>query len=204
MSGPGLFPESGPIIETDGRAELHPGFLDWRRADSLLDALLGEVAWEQADLVMFGRKVSEPRMSVWYSPDGIDYVYSGTRRTAHPFTPAVSEIHRLVEEHTGERFNSALVNLYRDGNDRLGWHSDNEEINGPEPVIASVSLGAERFFDLRHRGTGETRRVLLPHGSLLVMSGVLQQRWVHQVPAMKKVRAPRVNLTFRLVGRGTE
>lgn len=199
MNGPGLFPEAGPVVDHDGRAVLFPGFIDWEAADALLTRLMEEVAWEQADLVMFGKKVTEPRMSVWYSPDGIDYVYSGTRRTAHPFTPAVAEIHRLVEEHTGARFNSALVNLYRDGNDRLGWHSDNEEINGPEPTIASVSLGAERFFDLRHSDTGETRRVLLPHGSLLLMSGPLQQRWVHQVPAMKKVRAPRVNLTFRLV-----
>ena len=89
MSGPGLFPEAGAVVDHDGRAELFPGFINWEAADALLSRLVEEVAWEQADLVMFGRKVTEPRMSVWYSPDGVDYVYSGARRAAHPFTPAV-------------------------------------------------------------------------------------------------------------------
>jgi len=199
VTGPTLFPESGVIVDRDGRAELDPAFIDWQEADLLLARLTDEVPWEQADLIMFGRRVTEPRMSVWFSPDGIDYVYSGTRRASHPFTPALAALHRMVETRTGARFNSALVNLYRDGHDRLGWHSDNEECNGPEPTIASVSLGAERFFDLRHRDSGDTRRVLLPHGSLLVMSGRLQECWVHQIPAMTKVRAPRVNVTFRWV-----
>jgi len=199
MSDVSLFHESGLIVDHDGRAELFHDFLDTPTADSFLESLSVEVQWEQAELIVFGRKVVEPRMSVWYADNLLDYAYSGASRTAHAFTPALDRLRREIQDRTGASFNSALVNLYRDGNDRLGWHADNEECNGPEPTIASLSFGAERHFDLRHRGSGETHRVTLPHGSLLMMSGALQRHWVHQVPAMKKVGAPRINVTLRLV-----
>ena len=199
MSDVSLFHESGLIVDHDGRAELFHDFLDTPTADSFLESLSVEVQWEQAELIVFGRKVVEPRMSVWYADNRMDYAYSGASRTAHAFTPALDRLRREVQDRTGASFNSALVNLYRDGNDRLGWHADNEECNGPEPTIASLSFGAERHFDLRHRASGETRRVTLPHGSLLMMSGALQRHWVHQVPAMKKVGAARINVTLRLV-----
>ena len=199
MADASLFHESGVIVDVDGRAELFHDFFGTVDADNHLAALHDEVNWEQAELIVFGRKVTEPRMSVWYADNGMDYVYSNTARTAHAFTPALATLRAEVEARTGARFNSALVNLYRDGSDRLGWHADNEECNGPEPTIASLSFGAERHFDLRHRASGETHRVTLPHGSLLMMSGALQRHWVHQVPVMKKVRAPRINVTFRLI-----
>lgn len=199
MADASLFHESGVIVDSDGRAELIHDFFGTADADTHLAALLGEVRWEQAELIVFGRKVVEPRMSVWYADNGMDYVYSNATRTAHSFTPTLDLLRSEVETRTGARFNSALVNLYRDGSDRLGWHADNEECNGPEPTIASLSFGAERHFDLRHRATGETHRVTLPHGSLLMMSGALQRHWVHQVPVMRKVMTPRINVTFRLV-----
>lgn len=199
MADSSLFHEAGVLVDDDGRAELFPGFLAPADADALFDSLLASVPWEQARLIVFGRRVEEPRMSSWFAPEGMDYVYSNTSRTAHPMLPGIDTLREHISAFTGARFNSVLANLYRDGNDRLGWHADNEECNGPEPVIASVSLGAERRFDLRHRESGTTVRTLLPHGSLLMMSGRLQQRWVHQVPRMAKVTSPRVNLTFRLV-----
>lgn len=199
MTTPSLFPPSGVIVDEDGRAEVFPGFLGHEDADTMFAELLRDVRWEQADLVVFGRRTTEPRMSVWCADDGVPYVYSGTKRTAHPIPSVLEPLRERIEEVTRARYNSVLINLYRDGNDRLGWHADNEECNGPEPTIASISLGAERRFDLRHRGTGRTERVLLPHGSLLVMSGTLQRHWLHQVPPMKRVTAPRINLTFRHV-----
>lgn len=199
MPDTSLFHSSGVIVDHDGRAELIHDFFDADVADAHMHTLDGEVRWEQAEVIVFGRRVREPRMSVWYAENGMDYRYSNISRTAHRFTPGLRTLRDEVERRTGARFNSALVNLYRDGNDRLGWHADNEECNGPEPTIASLSFGAERRFDLRHRATGETVRVTLPHGSLLVMSGTLQQHWVHQVPAMKRVPGPRINVTFRLV-----
>lgn len=199
MADASLFHESGVIVDHDGRAELTHDFIDTASADGFMSELMDQTAWEQAELIVFGRKVTEPRMSVWYAEADMDYVYSGTARTAHRFTPVLTVLRDLVQLRTGASFNSALVNLYRNGDDRLGWHADNEECNGPEPTIASLSFGAERRFDLRHRGTGETRRVVLPHGSLLVMSGLLQQCWVHQVPVMRRVSSARINVTFRLV-----
>ena len=192
---------TGPreLLPFDGSAVLHEQFLDPDFAVRAFDELLRTNAWEEHDIVVFGQRHREPRLSTWHADGGKEYEYSGLLRTPLPLTPLLNDIRSRCESVSGASFNSVLVNLYRDGNDGVGWHADNEAVNGREPTIASVSLGAERFFDLRHSDTGETRRVLLPHGSLLVMSGLLQQRWVHQVPAMKKVRAPRVNLTFRLV-----
>lgn len=196
---PGLFPEAGTLVDNDGTVHLLGDFIPWPESDRLFDAVMSEVAWEQAELVMFGRKVREPRLGAWHSVDGSAYTYSGSARRSNPVTPTLSALLDRVSDHTGAAFNSVLANLYRDGQDHLGWHADNEACNGPEPTIASVSLGAERYFDLRHRTSGERCRVLLPHGSLLVMSGALQRHWVHRVPRMTRVAAPRVNLTFRLV-----
>lgn len=199
MTTPLLFPPSGVLADFDGHAELFPGFLETADADTLFTSLFDNTPWEQADLIVFGKRATEPRMSLWCADNGMDYGYSGSSRTAHPIPQVLLPVRDALRTTTGADFNSVLINLYRDGNDRLGWHSDNEECNGPEPTIASVSLGAERRFDLRHRESGHTVRTLLPHGSLLVMSGTLQRHWVHQVPQMKSVGAPRINLTFRLV-----
>lgn len=199
MPDASLFHEHTVVVDHDGRAELIPGFIPVEVADRLLEMLVAELPWERADLIIFGRKVTEPRRSVWFAPEGMGYSYSNTHRTAHPMPDVLSGVARRAEARTGATFNSVLANHYRDGNDRLGWHADNEECNGPEPTIASVSLGAERRFDLRHNITGQTVSLVLPHGSLLVMSGTLQQFWKHQVPAARKVTSERVNLTFRLV-----
>ncbi|KRO35760.1 MAG: hypothetical protein ABR57_03280, partial [Acidimicrobium sp. BACL17 MAG-120924-bin0] len=132
-------------------------------------------------MVMFGKKYSQAGLSTWYTDTEIPYVYSGITRQPHQMTVALANILRLCEDATSASFNSVLVNLYRDGNDSVSWHADNEEINGSEPVIASVSLGATRRFDLRHKESGETVRVDLEDGSLLVMSGLSQHCWVHQI-----------------------
>ena len=199
MPDASLFHEHTVIVDRDGRAELFPGFLPPDEADSLLVALHADLPWEQAELIVFGKKVREPRQSVWFAPSGMGYIYSNTTRTAHPMPDRLTALASRIESSTGASFNSVLANLYRDGNDSLGWHADNEECNGPEPIIASVSLGAERRFDLRHNESGETVSVMLPHGSLLVMSGALQQKWKHRVPAARRIPSARVNLTYRLV-----
>ena len=199
MPDASLFHEHRVVVDHDGRAELFPGFLGTDAATGLLETLIESLPWERPELVVYGRRVLEPRESLWFAPTGMSYGYSGTVRTAHPFTPELQDLCGCLEDTTGSKYNSALVNLYRDGNDHLGWHADNEECNGPEPTIASVSLGAERRFDLRHNDTGETASVLLPHGSLLVMSGRLQRHWQHRVPASRRIGSPRVNITFRLV-----
>ena len=188
---------SEELLPYDGSAVFTPDFLDAAVAQEMFSDIDATTPWESVELTVFGRKVKEPRLSAWMNTEGRPYVYSGTSRVAHRFTPVLENLRVLVEQRSGHHFNSALVNLYRSGDDALGWHADNEPENGREPVIASVSFGTIRRFDLRHRETKETVRVDLTSGSLLLMSGATQHRWVHQVPRQRKVRTPRINVTFR-------
>lgn len=196
MTSPQSFPFGGEILSGDGSAVLYPHFIDENQADELLNELIATNQWEQQTLLMYGKFVDEPRLSTWHS-DGQTYTYSGKARTAQPWTDTLTHLREHCEEQTQHTFNSVLVNFYRDGNDHLGWHSDDELVNGPEPLIASISLGAERRFDMRHRETGEVATTMLSHGSLLVMSGLSQQCWEHRIPKMPRLTDPRVNLTFR-------
>ena len=190
------FPFGGELLHGDGSALLVPEFLSEKDADAALEELMRKNAWEQQRLLMYGKFVDEPRLSTWHS-DGQSYTYSGSARTPQPWTPLLNDIREQCEGQTGHTFNGVLVNFYRDGNDHLGWHSDDELVNGPEPLIASISLGAERRFDMRHRDSGEVVSTSLSHGSLLVMSGLSQKCWEHRIPKMSRMVDPRVNLTFR-------
>lgn len=192
---------TGPreLLPFDGSAVLHEQFLDPDFAVRAFDELLRTNSWEEHDIVVFGKRHREPRLSTWHADGGKEYEYSGLLRTPLPLTPLLNDIRSRCESVSGASFNSVLVNLYRDGNDGVGWHADNEAVNGREPTIASVSLGATRRFDLRHRESKETVKVDLHSGSLLVMSGLSQHCWVHQVAKTKQVVGPRINLTFRRV-----
>lgn len=191
-------PFGGEQLPGDGSAVLYPDFLDSAVADEAFEALLATTPWERPQLAMFGSIVDEPRESAWHSDD-TTYAYSGVERHAHPMSPLLLHLAESCSAVTGTAFNGVLVNLYRNGNDHLGWHADNEIVNGPEPTIASISLGAERRFDFRHNDTGEVVKVLLPHGSLLVMSGLSQSCWQHRIPKETHLTLPRINLTFRRV-----
>ena len=200
VSTPSLFSNSQELLPFDGSAVLYPRFLDADFARGTFDELQSATLWEQPEMVMFGKKYAQAGLSTWFTDSGISYQYSGIVREAHPMTPLLEQIGALCTVHTGAPFNSVLVNLYRDGQDSVSWHSDNEAINGEEPTIASLSLGATRRFDLRHKETKEMVRVDLEDGSLLVMSGLSQQCWVHQIAKTKTRVGPRINLTYRLVG----
>lgn len=163
----------------------------------LFRALLGHVDWEQREITVYGKKHFQPRLVAWFGDPGTSYTYAGL--TLHPtaWIDPILQIKAVCEEISGVTFNSVLLNLYRDGDDAVGWHSDDEPELGPNPIIASVSLGAARRFDLRHKSTKETVKTVLPGGSLLMMTGRTQSEWSHQVPRTKKVNEPRINLTFR-------
>ena len=194
-----LFSEPQELLPFDGSAILHNRFFDESFSREAFSLLRESTPWEQPEIVMFGKKYPQAGFSTWHTDTGVSYVYSGIERVAHPMTEILHEFRRRCETAAGAKFNSVLVNLYRDGRDSVSWHSDNEAINGREPTIASVSLGATRRFDLRHRETKETVKVDLDDGSLLVMSGLSQQCWVHQIAKTVKPVGPRINLTFRLV-----
>ena len=199
MSTPSLFSEQRELLPFDGSALLIPKFLRPEQTDLLFAQIMAETPWENPEMVMFGKKYQQAGLSTWFTNTGVSYKYSGITREPHLFTPVLNQVMKMCEQQSDSEFNSVLVNLYRDGKDSVSWHSDNEEINGSEPVIASVSLGATRRFDLRHKESGETVRIDLEDGSLLVMSGLSQHCWVHQIAKTKTKVGARINLTFRQV-----
>ena len=176
-----------------------PQWLAQEEADRLLSLLRDELPWEVHRIRMFGRVVDSPRLSAWLGDEDATYRYSGTRFVPHPWTPTLLALRDRVADACGARFNSVLANLYRDGSDRMGWHSDDEPELGPEPSIASLSLGAERTFRFRAKAGGEPVAIELTHGSLLRMAGATQRLYKHELPARKRVSGPRINLTFRQV-----
>ena len=156
---------------------------------------------EQTRIHIHGRELPIPRLNAWHGDPDAAYAYSGVHFEPRPWTPALQHCRELAEQQSGQQFNSVLVNLYRDGNDSVAWHADNEPHLGRNPVIASLSLGETRRFRLKHRQDKrrEPLSLDLPHNSLLIMQGALQHRWVHAVPKTQRHCTPRINLTFRRV-----
>lgn len=179
-----------------------PDWLSASVADALLASLQREIVWERHRIRLFGRWHDAPRLSCWIGDTEAVYTYSGTRFTPRPWPPSLAALRDRVEHAADARFNSVLANLYRDGNDSMGWHSDDEPELGATPLIASLSLGAERRFAFKRKQPG-ARSLTLPlaHGSLLLMSGETQQHYRHAVPRSARVVGERINLTFRWITR---
>lgn len=196
-----LATDAGEIIPLDGgELRFWPCFLDPGEADALFRTLSRESPWEQSRIRIAGREIPIPRLNAWYGDPGAHYSYSGVGLTLHAWTPALIRLREAVEETTGLGFNSALLNYYRDGRDSVDWHSDDEPELGRSPVVASVSLGAERRFELRRRDDRKQRfKLALPHGALLLMAGELQGNWQHRLPKDGRVSESRINITFRRV-----
>jgi alkylated DNA repair dioxygenase AlkB len=185
------------LLPRDGVAEYLGKICSPEESPTLFDDLLATSPWQPDEVVLFGRKRILSRKVAWMGDAGFTYSYSGTSKTASPLTPALLLIKKRVEQQCAHRFNSCLMNLYHDGSEGMGWHSDDEKTLGRNPVIASVSFGAERVFKLKHRESKEIVSVLLENGSLLVMKGATQHHWIHAMPKTKKITTPRINLTFR-------
>jgi alkylated DNA repair dioxygenase AlkB len=185
----------------DGELQIARRFIFSDKANAYFQLLLHNIQWKQEEIVVFGKKHLEPRLTAWYADEGTHYAYSNKILQPKDWSVELLELKTKIEDILpGKSFNSVLLNLYRDGNDKMGWHSDNEKELGPNPCIASLSFGATRFFDLKHKQDKTKRfRFELSSGTLLVMSGSLQDYWLHQVPPQKKVKEPRINLTFREV-----
>jgi alkylated DNA repair dioxygenase AlkB len=165
--------------------------------DEVLARLVAETAWRSEVITLWGKQYPQPRLTAWHGEKA--YSYSGLKLEPQPFTPLQLQILAAVEAVSGRRFNSVLLNYYRDGRDSMGMHSDNEAELGPEPAIASVSFGAERTFILRHKVTKQRLQVALTDGSLLLMAGSLQNHWMHGINKSARLIGSRVNLTFRYI-----
>lgn len=184
--------------------EYHPSFIAAVDADALLARLWNELEWRSQRIRLFGRSVLQPRLVAWYGDPDARYRYSGLSLEPLPWHPELASLRQRLEAFCGKPFNSVLANAYRDGNDSMGWHSDNERELGPRPLIASLSLGAPRRLLVRPAAAGadELRRstpVVLAHGSLLLMKEASQERYQHALPKTRRATALRVNLTYRWV-----
>jgi alkylated DNA repair dioxygenase AlkB len=173
-------------------------FIPVDESNIFFESLKQHIDWQQDNITVFGKTYKQPRLTALYSETSTPYSYSNITMYPKPFTKELLELKKKVEVISKSTFNSVLLNLYRDGSDSNGWHADNEKELGINPVIASISLGAERLFHFKHRKLpNEKHKIHLENGSLLLMAGEMQHHWLHQIPKTKKPIGQRINLTFR-------
>ena len=185
------------IINKDGIAIYHGNVINAEDLSNIFTELFNNITWQQDQIIMFGKSITTKRKVAFYADQNIDYTYSNVKKKGLSWTPELLKIKSLIEAHTGATYNACLLNLYHNGEEGMGWHSDDEKEIIPNSSIASLSIGAERKFAFKHKSTKETVNLMLENGSLLEMKGPIQQYWWHSLPKTKKVLAPRINLTFR-------
>jgi alkylated DNA repair dioxygenase AlkB len=196
-----LFPkEKLAFTLPDAEIEYYPNFFDSAPANELFDKLKAEIPWQQDSITVYGKTHPQPRLTALFGNEGKPYGYSNIVMQPHAWNPLLMFIKNEVEDICQEHFTTVLLNYYRDGKDSNGWHADNEKELGRNPVIASVSFGAERAFHLQHNTLKDQKlKITLGHGSLLLMKGSTQHFWKHQIPKTTKDIGPRINLTFRII-----
>lgn len=187
------------LLPYDGEVFYFDVVIDKLKAEAYFNDLLKSITWQQDELIIYGKQITTKRKIAWYGDDEFRYTYSNNTKTALAWIPALIELKALVEQQTESSFNSCLLNLYHNGDEGMGWHSDDETELWEKPIIASLSLGAERKFSFKHNQTKEGVSLDLADGSLLLMKGVTQKHWQHSLPKTTKVKEPRINLTFRTI-----
>jgi len=195
-----LFSSSNDCIQLkmqDADVYYYPIFFEKNLADRFFEILSTSILWQQDDIKVFGKVYKQPRLTALYASNNNSYTYSNITMKPHQFTEELLLIKSKIETICSETFTSCLLNLYRNGQDSNGWHADDEKELGPEPAIASISFGEERVFHFKHKTKDLKQKIVLQHGSLLLMQGKTQEHWLHQIPKSKKNMKPRINLTFR-------
>ena len=187
------------ILHKDGTVNYYGEILSSREANQYFDLLMQNTLWKNDEVIIFGKHIVTKRKAAWYGDSEYLYTYSNTTKQALAWTKELSDLKQIVEELAGTKFNSCLLNLYHDGNEGMGWHSDDEESLGENNTIASLSLGAERKFLFKHKRSKQIVSLVLEHGSLLIMKDATQANWLHSLPKSKNVTQPRINLTFRTI-----
>jgi alkylated DNA repair dioxygenase AlkB len=187
------------ILPFDGEVNYHGTVLSIKETQEYFQKLLENIQWENDKAIIFGKLIITKRKVAWYAEKPFEYTYSKTTKRALPWTKELLELKDIVEENTGENFNSCLLNLYHSGEEGMAWHSDGEKDLKKNGAIGSLSFGAERKFSFKHKETKQTVSLVLEKGSLLVMKGETQTHWMHRLPPTTKVKTPRINLTFRTI-----
>lgn len=194
-----LFPISPDqnLLPYDGEVFYYEDFFTAQQSQEFLHILTEEIPWKHDEVVIFGKVIQTLRKVAWYAENERPYTYSGRTKIGLPWTPTLLLIKSTIEEKAKIAFNGGLMNYYHDGNEGASWHADNEKTIIPNSCIASVSFGAARKFEFKHKQTEEKVSLTLAPGSLLLMQGTTQTHWIHALPKSKKIKDPRLNLTFR-------
>ena len=187
------------LLPFDGEVNYYGSIMTIKKAQDYYEKLFQQIHWENDKAIIFGKLIITKRKVAWYGDKPFDYTYSKTTKSALPWSKELLELKEIVEQKTGETFNSCLLNLYHSGEEGMAWHSDGEKDLKKNGAIASLSFGAERKFLFKHKVTKQNVSVHLEKGSLLVMKGETQTKWLHRLPPTKKVKTPRINLTFRTI-----
>ena len=184
----------------DAEVFLYPTLLSCHEADQLFDTLKNNIIWEKQKIKLYGEVHDVPRLTAWYGDPNKSYIYSGIKLNTNPWNAVLLKIREKIEKISKIKFNSVLLNLYRSGSDSVSWHSDDEPELGRNPVIGSLSLGETRQFQMKHKFNRDLKqKILLQHGSFLLMRGKTQHYWLHQIPKRKNLKGERINLTFRVI-----
>jgi len=191
------------VLPKEGIVNYYGTVFNKLQADLYYNKLMSSILWRNDEAIIFGKLIITQRKVAWYGEKSFKYTYSKTTKSALPWTKELLELKHVVEQRTGETFNSCLLNLYHNGNEGMGWHSDGEKDLKENGAIASLSFGAERKFAFKHKISKETRSFVLEHGSILIMKGTTQKYWLHRLPPTKKITTPRINLTFRTIEKST-
>jgi alkylated DNA repair dioxygenase AlkB len=187
------------LLPKDGIVQYFGRLFTTAAANAYYEKLMQNIEWKNDQAIMYGKLIITKRKVAWYGDAAFDYTYSNTTKLALPWTPELLSLKTIIEEKTGEHFNSCLLNLYHNGDEGMAWHSDAEKALKKNGAIGSMSFGAERKFSFKHKESKETVSLILEHGSLLVMKGATQTNWLHRLPPTKLVSKPRINLTFRMI-----
>lgn len=197
---PLFFSEPINLNLPDSEIIYYPHFFDKKEADIIFEQLIEDIPWQQDDIRVFGKNYPQPRLTALFGNEGKSYSYSNIKMQPNAWSPLLEKIKTQVEQVTNTHFNIVLLNYYRNGKDSNGWHADNEKELGTNPVIASLSFGAERTFQLKYNSDkNQKKNIVLDHGSLLIMQGTTQHFWKHQIPKTSKPIGGRINLTFRFI-----
>nr|WP_298794767.1 alpha-ketoglutarate-dependent dioxygenase AlkB [uncultured Allomuricauda sp.] len=196
----GLFSEKIVLDLVDSDITYFPNFFSAEEARQHFESLAQSIPWQQDKIKVYGKIHDQPRLTALFGDNKRSYSYSGITMHPHLFTPGLLQIKNAIEKEANTTFTTCLLNYYRDGKDSNGWHADDEKELGINPIIASVSLGAERFFHLRNKADkSQKHKILLENGSLLLMRGKTQHYWQHQLPKTSRAIDGRINLTFRII-----
>lgn len=192
-----LFDNMSNLLPCNGHVNYFGKILSDEEILHYFEELYNTIAWKNDEVIIFGKLIKTNRKVAWYATSNFEYTYSNISKKALPFTPALLRLKQIVEQKTGETYNACLLNLYKNGSEGMGWHSDDEKTLEPLASIASLSFGADRKFSLKHKQNKQTVSVILENGSLLEMKNETQLFWKHALPKTTKVLTPRINLTFR-------